>query len=69
GEDAWPRSFEWRGRTHPVKEMCRRWRVDEGWWRSRIWREYFKLVTATGLLVVIYRDKLTDRWYLSRLYD
>ncbi len=39
------------------------------WWRVRIWREYFKLTTGTGLLVVIYRDLLSGAWYLQRLYD
>ena len=67
--DGTPRSFEWRGCTHPVTGISKRWRVDNGWWRKRAWREYFKLETATGLLVIIYRDLLTDQWYLQRLYD
>lgn len=64
-----PRSFNWRERTHPVQQIAKRWRVDVDWWRGRVWREYFKLTTHTGLLVVIYRDVLTQRWYLQRLYD
>jgi hypothetical protein len=43
--------------------------VDTGWWRLRVWREYFKLETDTGLLVIIYRNLLTDDWYFQRLYD
>jgi len=34
-----------------------------------VWREYFKLTTQTGLLVVIYLDLLNGKWYLQRLYD
>lgn len=64
-----PRCFTWRGRAHPVQGVARRWRVDVGWWRQRTWREYFTLVTTTGLLVLIYRDLATGRWYLQRLYD
>ncbi len=67
--DGAPRAFTWQGRTHPVQGIAKRWRVDTGWWRRRIWREYFKLSTRTGLLVILYRDLLTDRWYLQRLYD
>jgi len=67
--DGTPRSFEWQGRTHSVTGTAKRWRVDEGWWRQRVWREYFKLYTHTGLLVIIYRDLLTGQWYLQRLYD
>ena len=69
GSDGTPRSFKWRGRTHRVMGIGRRWRVDRGWWRRRVWREYFKLETATGLLVLIYRDLLTGEWYLQRLYN
>jgi len=67
--DGTPCSFEWQGRAHPVTGISKRWRVDNGWWRVRIWREYFKLETETGLLVIVYRDLLTDQWYLQRLYD
>jgi len=64
-----PQSFIWQGRSHPVQKVSKRWRVDRGWWRRRIWREYFKLTTQSGLLVIIYRDLLTGQWYLQRLYD
>ncbi len=64
-----PCAFTWRTRSHPVQGIAKRWRVDYGWWRRRIWREYFKLYTGTGLLVVLYRDLLTGQWYLQRLYD
>ena len=64
-----PQSFTWQGRRHPVQAVARRWRVDQDWWRQRVWREYFKLTTRTGLLVIIYRDLLSGQWYLQRLYD
>jgi hypothetical protein len=64
-----PYAFTWLGRTHQVQGIAKRWRVDVDWWRDRVWREYFKLTTHTGLLVILYRDVLTDRWYLQRLYD
>ena len=64
-----PLCFTWQGQTHPVEGVTTRWRVDEEWWRGRIWREYFRLYTTTGLLVVIFRDLLAGNWYLQRLYD
>ena len=64
-----PRAFTWRGQTHQVQDIAKRWRVDVDWWRGRVWREYFKLTTRTGLLVVLYQNLLTGRWYLQRLYD
>lgn len=67
--DGVPLRFVWQDRTHPVQQINNRWRVDVGWWRLHIWREHYKLTTATGLLVIVYHDLLTDNWYLQRLYD
>ncbi|MDH3673921.1 MAG: hypothetical protein OES12_00390 [Anaerolineae bacterium] len=64
-----PLTFTWQGQTHRVHKIAKRWRVDQDWWQQRIWREYFKLTTRTGLLVIIYRNLLTGNWYLQRLYD
>ena len=64
-----PQYFEWQGQKYQVQSIAKRWRIDQDWWQQRIWREYFKLTTREGLLVIIYRDLLTGQWYLQRLYD
>jgi hypothetical protein len=61
--------FIWKGANHPVDRIANQWRVDIEWWRIRIWRDYFKLATTSGMLVVIYHDLVNDEWYLQRLYD
>jgi hypothetical protein len=67
--DGQPLRFLWRGQRHPIERITNRWRADLGWWRLRVWREHFKLITETGLLVVIYHDLISGQWYLQRLYD
>ncbi|MFN2222246.1 MAG: DUF6504 family protein [Candidatus Promineifilaceae bacterium] len=69
GGRARPDSFTWQNRTHQIDEITREWRVDVDWWRGRVWRDYFKLSTDTGLLVIIYQDLVSGEWYLQRLYD
>ena len=64
-----PQAVIWRGRQHRVERVAKRWRVDKQWWLLRIWREYFKVATQTGYLVVLYRDLQTGDWYLQRWYD
>lgn len=64
-----PHHFVWQGQQHQVDAITKQWRVDVEWWRSRIWRAYFKLSTDTGLLVIIYQDMQSGQWYLQRLYD
>jgi hypothetical protein len=64
-----PLQFTWLGETHPVEQINQRWRIDEDWWNGRIWREYFRLTTTTGLLVDIFHDLLAGTWYVQRLYN
>jgi hypothetical protein len=68
-EEGFPLRFTWRGETHLVGERVNSWRVDDRWWAVHVWREYFKLITDTGLLVIIYHDMNADTWSLQRLYD
>lgn len=64
-----PQAFTWDNQTHPVAQIAKRWRYDGGWWQQRAFRDYFKLTTETGLLVIIFLDWLSGQWYLQRLYD
>lgn len=64
-----PLSFTWQGHKHTVTKVSRRWRVDDFWWRKRIWREYFKLATHSRMLVVVYHDLVTGQWFLERQWD
>ena len=64
-----PASFRWRGRSHRITHISERRRIDKYWWRERIWRDYYTVLTHTHMLVEIYHDLLTDRWYLQRVYD
>lgn len=67
--DGVPVRFIWAGQSHKVTEITRRWRVKSDWWRDAVWRDYFKLITDTGLLLIIYHDLQNDEWFLQRLYD
>ncbi len=64
-----PVAFTWGSQCHPVRLVANHWREDQGWWDRRVWRDYFRVVTATGLLAEIFQDQLTGEWYLQRIYD
>lgn len=64
-----PGQFTWQGQQHPVADIAKRWRVHVDWWREPTHRDYYKLTTTTGLLVIIYHDLIHDTWFLQRLYD
>lgn len=64
-----PVSFRWRQRDHAVESLLSHWRIDTRWWARRVWRDYYELTTHTGLMAMIYHDRLADSWGLQRLYD
>lgn len=64
-----PVALCWGHRWHAISGISDHWRVDAEWWRLRQLRDYFTVHTCSGLLVIIYHELLTDRWYLLRLYD
>jgi hypothetical protein len=59
----------WNGRHHAVDRVAGGWLVDDRWWIARVWRLYYLVTTHTGLLMVVFRNVLTNTWSLERLYD
>ncbi len=45
------------------------WRLDDAWWQQRVWQDHFKLITTTGLLLILAHDLITDEWRVIRTYD
>ena len=64
-----PISFLYKGGREGVEEICEQWRASQGWWKSAIDREYFRVRTVRGIVCEMYRDLLTSTWYLQRIYD
>jgi hypothetical protein len=47
-----------------VQEVREFWIVEDRWWTEQpIRRHYWELITVTGANVVVFHDKLTDRWF------
>lgn len=68
-ENDLPITFKWRQQSHRVVMITDHWRVDVEWWRVHIWRDYYRLITDKGYLMVIYQDLLDDNWFVQQLYD
>ncbi|NLD72325.1 MAG: hypothetical protein GX649_06370 [Chloroflexi bacterium] len=65
-----PRQFLWGWRWHRVAAVRHRWRVHTRWWTDEeIWRDYWEVTTDTGLLSTLYYDRLSEAWYLERVYE
>ena len=62
-------AFVYKGRIEKINNLIKRWRITQGWWKRAIEREYFQIETQTGAICELYRDLLTEVWYLQRIYD
>ena len=67
--DEEPAAFRWIRRKHRVRDVSARWRVHTEWWAGEVWRDYWEITTDTGLLCVLFRDLLSDRWFLERVCE
>ncbi|MBZ0300542.1 MAG: hypothetical protein K8J31_12410 [Anaerolineae bacterium] len=62
-----PLSFIWLHRRHVVYRIDNHWEVDQ--WAEGIVREYFFVITTSDLALDLFRNCLTDTWFIQRLYD
>ncbi|HEY1421670.1 MAG TPA: hypothetical protein VGG90_13295 [Candidatus Dormibacteraeota bacterium] len=46
-----------------------RWKVETGWWKEPVVREYWKGLLNSSLLCELYHDLQHDQWFLERVYD
>src|SRR5204863_8222381 len=49
-----PTLLRWRGRLEPVR-VCNTWRSGGAWWRGEEPRAYFRVLTRSGALLVLFR--------------
>ena len=62
-----PKSLKLRGRWVEVEAVIDRWRLDDEWWRQQpVSRMYFECVVDQGIQVTVFRDLVSEQWYLQR---
>ena len=50
-----------------ISSVREEWVVEDRWWTPRpLRRHYFELVGADGRDTVVFRSRLSGRWYLQR---
>ncbi len=69
-EDGLPVSFVYENRRHQIAHHCGPERLESGWWRGpSMRRDYYRVETTTGEWWWIYRDLVTEQWYLHGLFS
>jgi protein ImuB len=45
------------------------WRSSGNWWGASWNRDEWDVALATGIVCRIFRDRVTERWFLEAIYD
>lgn len=64
-----PLNITRNGKPERVTRIYQQWHVSEQLWTQEILKNYFRVRTSKGLIYDIYRDTMSNLWYLSRIYD
>jgi protein ImuB len=68
--DGPPIHVVWLGRNHPVIRAWGPERIATGWWRGPdVERDYYRTEWDDGTHAWLYRDQVTDRWFLHGFFD
>ncbi|HIF38488.1 MAG TPA: hypothetical protein EYQ69_04570 [Gemmatimonadetes bacterium] len=46
-----------------ISVIQERWRIDDEWWREQISRKYFTAILENGLIITVFQDLLSQKWY------
>lgn len=52
-----------RGVRRRVATVHNSWRIDDEWWREQISRHYFQIELDNGLIMTVFRDLISGKWY------
>lgn len=65
GSGGRPLAIRLKGGEKSVRQILEIWQIDDEWWRERISRRYATLALENGQTVTVFRDLVTERWYLQ----
>ena len=54
------------GKQCRVAAILNSWRIDDEWWREEISRHYFQVKLQNGLVMIVFHDLVTGKWYEQR---
>ena len=49
----------------PIEAVRETWRIDDEWWRKEVSRMYYQVMLEGGQVVTLFRDLMTDDWYVQ----
>jgi len=56
-----------KSRSHRVLSVRNIWRIDDEWWRQEISRLYFELELEGGMVVTLFHDLVSGKWYRQQV--
>jgi hypothetical protein len=57
------------GKAERVTRIYQQWQVSEQLFEQEILKNYFRVRTSKDVIYDIYRDTVSNSWYLGRVHD
>lgn len=65
-----PQHFDWHHEEHRVTQAWGPERIETGWWRGRpVGRDYWRVETATGSRLWLFRRLRDEQWFLQGAFE
>jgi protein ImuB len=64
-----PTSFQWQRKLHAIARHWGPERIETGWWRNTVRRDYYRVETNTGQRFWLFRDLRDGAWYLHGSFE
>ncbi len=64
-----PLTITRNGKAERVTRIYQQWQVSEQLFEQEISKNYFRVRTSKGVIYDIYRDTVSNSWYLGRVHD
>lgn len=64
-----PLAITRNGKTERVTGIYKQWQESEQLFAQEVLKTYFKVRTSKGLICDVYRDAVSNLWYLSKVYE
>ncbi len=62
-------SIRFEGSVQPMASQNGPWRLSGDWWNTEFDRLYYEIETVTGLVLLLFFDRVSSKWFVQGVFD
>lgn len=59
--------WDWFSGEQPILEIREQWVLSDPW--EEEWRDYYWIITETGIALIIFLNRVTQQWFIQWVFD